>query len=76
MLDREIGMLVTSAVRRRTVRDDVLVRRYCEPDVDLEAGSVPMFAAWGDHRDATSRDAMIVRFEAFDFSKYLRASGI
>ena len=73
VLDRGLGMLMTRAVRRRIAHYDVLVRGYREPDVDLESGAVTMSVARGDHLYSTSRNALIVHFEALDFIQYLRA---
>lgn len=58
MPDRDLSMLVANAIRRRTIDDDVFVRGDREPDMDLEAGPMPMLVARGDHRDATSRDVI------------------
>jgi hypothetical protein len=45
-----------------------------EPDIGLEAGPMSALVARSDHRYATSRDALTVRFEAADFIQNLRTA--
>jgi hypothetical protein len=60
ILDRCLNTLVPCILRGRVVDENVLVRRNCKPDMDLEPGTVTMLVTWRDHSYAASDDVMIV----------------
>ena len=59
-------MFMSRIVNRRMVYDDIFVRRYRQPNMDLKSGAMAMLMAWRDNGYATSRDALIVSFQPFD----------
>ena len=60
ILDRYLNMFVPCILRRRVVDENVFVRRNCEPDMDLEPGTVTVLVTRRDHSYAARSDAMIV----------------
>jgi hypothetical protein len=66
VLDRNFDMFVSGVVNRRTVDDDIFVRRKRKPNVNLEAGAMAMLMAWRDNGYTASCDALIVSFQPFD----------
>lgn len=67
VLDRDLNVFVSCVVDRRMIDDDALVRRNRQPNMNLKSSAVTMLVAWCDNGYATSRDALIVGFEPFDF---------
>ena len=48
------------------IYNDVFMRRYSQPDVDLKPDAMPMLVTWSDNRYAASRNAFIVRLQPLD----------
>ena len=66
VLYRNFDTFVSCVVERRTVDDDIFMRRERKPDVNLEAGAMAMLMTWRDNGYTTSCDALIVSFQPFD----------
>jgi hypothetical protein len=62
VLNRYLGMFVPCIIRRCIINNDVFVRRYCQPNVDLKSAAVTVLMAWSDYGDAATSDTFIVRF--------------
>ena len=68
VLDRCLGMFMPWVIGGRMINNDVLMRRYSEPNVDLKPDAMAMLVAWSDNRYAAARNAFVVRLQPLDFS--------
>jgi len=73
ILDRDFSVLVAPVIQRGVTNHDVIIWRYRQQDVDLEACSVPMVIARSDYGYPAGGDAMIVCFEPLEFTLNARA---
>jgi hypothetical protein len=67
IFDRNFNMFELIIVRRRVIDDDIFVRWNCNRDVDMEAATVTVLVARGDHSYAASNDVVTVLFEPVYF---------
>ena len=68
VLDRCLGMFMPRVVRGRMINNDILVRRYRQPNVDPKPDAMAMLVTWRDNGNAASRNALIVGLEPLDLS--------
>jgi hypothetical protein len=63
LLNRHPGMFMTWVIGSRMINNDVLMRRYSNPNVDLKPNAMAMLVTRGDDGYAASRNAFIMRLQ-------------